>query len=101
MTAEATRRRHDDVVSYREMVDYTSNAIEDFHRSRSETLLQLNARLEQIIGQFEEHNRWHRDELASMISRAPAMRASMIAIILSTITALTAIAALLAQHWRG
>jgi len=100
MTESAVRRRHDDVVSYRDMVDYTTGAIEDFHRSRSEALLQLNARLEQIIGQFEEHNRWHRDELAGMIGRAPAMRASLLAIILSTITALTAIAALLAQHWR-
>ena len=38
MTTEV-RRRHDDVVSYSEMVDYTSGAIEDFHRSRSETLV--------------------------------------------------------------
>lgn len=128
---EAARLRRDNAVSYRDMVEFVSSSIADFHAARAETLVQLEARLVDhatlnrsellstrdairqdlnsmretfradlggITAQLEEHTRWHRDELASVIARSPALRIAAVSLVFTAVTTIGALIALILTH---
>lgn len=119
---EAARRRRDDVVSYRDMVDFVAKSVEDFHRARAETLIQLEKRLVDqasltrtelvstrtaissdllaIRAALDEHARWHRDQLAGTVSRSPSMRIAAVSLVFTALTTVGALVALVLTHWR-
>lgn len=107
------RRRSDDYVTFRDMVEYVSETEAKMHSIRAESLININNQMEHleatvtkavdtISERFERHELWHRDVLQGFLDRAVqnklstgALVASIISIVVSTAIA---IFALLSAH---
>lgn len=89
-------RRHDDFVSYRDMVEYFAKQEAEWHTMRAESFVIINAQLEKLdkrleksvedfVETFRAHEEWHRNVLQGLIDRGPQNRLSVAAIITAII----------------
>lgn len=89
------RRRSDDCVSYREMVEYVGNAVTEFHAIRAESLIRVSVELEKIEASFDKHQEWHRVVLERMLEAGRNNRLALASIIVGALGVVVAIGAIL------
>lgn len=110
--AQLRRRRGDgDTVTYREMVEHTSRALEDFHTVRAESVRQLEARLADIADRVEKqvdrlttewqgHSDWHRDQLQRALSTGSDRRLALAGLLVAAMSVGLLLVGLLVNHWK-
>lgn len=61
------RRRHEDFVTYREMVEYVAEHDATMHTARAESLIFIGNALEKMDKRQEAHEQYHREFLQGII----------------------------------
>lgn len=99
------QRRKDDCVSYKEMVEYVTQAEVQWHTVRAESLIQIGNAVEKMEKAFDDHEKWHRDVLEKMVAQNSTMiaqhaqnRLAIYALILTAIGILVATLVTLFHH---
>ena len=96
------RRRHDDCVTFRDMVEYVAESDARYHAARAETLVQISNAMERhyeamtkaldevrtLIG---SHLDWHRDVLQGYLERATSNTTAIVACVISTLAVIATI----------
>lgn len=91
------RRRQDDCISYRDMVEYVSEVEVKFHSIRAESLIQISNTLEKMEARFEAHEQWHRTVLERMLTDRRNTGISVISLIIAALAVLST----LLVHMKG
>src|SRR4051812_18320823 len=90
------RRRHDDFVTFREMVEYFAKQESEWHTMRAEGFISMNNQLEKLDDRVEKtlntladnlnkHEEWHRNVLQGLIDRGNQSKIAIVAIIVSIV----------------
>lgn len=90
-------RRHEDYVSFRDMVEYVAESDARYHAARSESLIQISNALEKIEVRMDKHDEWHREVLERLLTERRSNGIAIIAVLVS-IAALAANALTVLTH---
>lgn len=88
---EGPHRRHDDTVSFRDMVEYVSEHDTLMHTVRAESLLHIGRSLEKMEKGLEDHEAWHRDYLEKLISQGSQTRLGVMSLVIASLLSTAAI----------
>lgn len=98
-TGGTPHRRHDDFVSYRDMVEYVAEHDAVMHTARAESLLYIGKALEKVEKAWQDHEDWHRDYLEQVINQGSSTRLAIVSIVIasliSTISVIVSVFALI------